>query len=348
MRPLVHCHLVNDPFGDPALYAEFMFERRAVLFDLGSLEPLAPRKLLKVSHVFVSHTHMDHFAGFDRLLRIALGRETEIALFGPPGFIASVKHKLDAYTWNLVGSYEGNLSFLVVEVGAEGGMAAARFQSRTAFAREPAAPPACAGGALVEDRGFAVHAALLDHGTPSLAFALQETTHVNVWKNRLAERGLAVGPWLRELKRAVLAGEPEEAPFRVRWREGGEAHERLVPLGELKREVLSVVPGQKIAYVADVRASEENARRIEALARGADLLFIETPFLEADAEVAGRKAHLTARRAGLIARRAGAKRMVPFHFSPRYADREDALRREAEDAFAGAAGEPLSGGPGSD
>jgi len=35
-----------------------------------------------------------------------------------------------------------------------------------------------------------------------------------------------------------------------------------------------------------------------------------------------------------LARQAGVKRLVPFHFSPRYGGEEERLRREAEDAFA--------------
>lgn len=87
MTPLFQPQPVNDPFGDPAVYVDFLFERRALLFDLGDLTPLPARKILRLSHVFVSHTHMDHFTGFDRLLRLCLGRERELTLYGPPGFI---------------------------------------------------------------------------------------------------------------------------------------------------------------------------------------------------------------------------------------------------------------------
>ena len=47
MTPLLHPFLVNDRFGDPALYVEFKFEKRALLFDLGDLHALPPRKLLR-------------------------------------------------------------------------------------------------------------------------------------------------------------------------------------------------------------------------------------------------------------------------------------------------------------
>ena len=70
-------HLVNDPFGDPALYVQLVFEHRALLFDMGDLSQLSPRQLLRISNVFISHRHMDHFAGFDQFLKVRTGTRND-------------------------------------------------------------------------------------------------------------------------------------------------------------------------------------------------------------------------------------------------------------------------------
>jgi ribonuclease Z len=105
MRPLLHPSLVNGRTGDPALYIETLFENRAIPFDLGDITALSPRKVQRLEHIFVSHAHIDHFIGFDHLLRLLVGREKTISLYGPNGFIDHIHHKLHAYLWNLAHGY---------------------------------------------------------------------------------------------------------------------------------------------------------------------------------------------------------------------------------------------------
>jgi ribonuclease Z len=313
MRPTLHPHLVNGRFGDPALFVELLHRRDTILFDLGDLSPLSARDLLRVETVCISHMHIDHFIGFDALLRVNVGREKRIRMIGPEGLIDAVGHKLHGYTWDLAHKYAEDLCFDVWETGG----AAARFRFKAAFAREALAVPFAVPGLTL------THAALEHHG-PSIGYAIAEPVHVNVWRNRLAERGLAPGQWLQALKAAVRDGAADDAVVAT---PGGQA-----PLGAL-RDLVSVEPGQKLAYVTDVADTPGNRRAIADLAREADLFFLESRFSTADEPLARDRAHLTTRAAGEIGRAAGVRRLEPFHFSPRYKGAEERMLAEVREAF---------------
>jgi ribonuclease Z len=335
MRHLFEARLVNDPLGDPGLYVDLRDERRALLFDLGDISVLPPRKLLRLSHVFVSHTHMDHFVGFDTLLRVVLGRQRRIVLVGGPGFVAQVEHKLRAYTWNVVQRYAVALVLEVREIGLDGHGRQAFFSSRNGFEREDGAPWRAAGDVLLDEPLLRVRGRFVDHEMPCLAFAVEEKTRPRVAKDRLAARGLGTGAWLRELKLALLAGASADTPLTLRWRDRAGEHRLRRSVGELGAVLLDAAPGRRIGYVTDLRFTTANRRALAALLDGVDTLFIESVFLDADAAHALRKNHLTAGQAGRIARELGARSIVPFHFSPRYGGRAAEVAAEARAAWAG-------------
>jgi ribonuclease Z len=336
MRWLFEPRLVNEAFGDPGLFVDFRDERRALLFDLGDIRVLPPRKLMRLSHVFVTHTHMDHFAGFDHLLAVVLGRKARLALFGGPDFIDQIEHKLRAYTWNVVHRYD-ELVLDVCEIGTDGRAQCARFSTRTRFVRESSASFACPGDVVHEEPTFRVRARFVDHDVPCLAYAIEEKAHVSVAKDRLDALGVATGAWLRELKHAVLTGAPNTKPIDLRWRDRAGDHAATRSVGELRHLILDVRPGQRIGYATDLRYTDANVRTLVELFGGADVLFIECVFLDEDAEHGARKNHLTAGQAGRIAHLARVKRVQPFHFSPRYEGREAALIAELTAAWSGAA-----------
>lgn len=320
--------MLNSPLGDPALLVEILWERRALLFDLGELASFRPAKLLKISHAFISHTHIDHFIGFDVLLRLMLNREKELAIFGPPGFLENVRGKLAGYTWNLTAEYPFAVRAREVHPGRIYSRLF-RCQDRFRDGEEREEP---FEGILVNETQLTVKAVHLDHLIPSLAFALEERFHINVHRDALADLGLKVGPWLKELKEAIWRGEKEDYRLRVpaAGEESGRAEEWTL---QRLKEAVTVSPGQKIAYVADCRFSPENIGRILDLVRGADLFFCEAAFLDEDRERAQDRAHLTARQAGELARRAGVKNLEVFHFSPKYEGEEEKLIREAQEEF---------------
>jgi len=330
LKPLLHAELINDPFGDPALFVEILWEHRALLFDMGEIGSFRPAKLLKISHAFVSHTHIDHFIGFDTLVRLMLNREKAWKVFGPQGFLANVQGKLSGYTWNLTEGYP--FSVIAAEVHPDR-ILSQTFRSQHRFIPEEQKEGAFTG-ILEEDSQLKVSAAHLDHFIPSLAFALEERFHINVHKERLAERGLSIGPWLKEMKDALWRGEPGNLRLKVPLEGRGSVGEREFSLDDLK-ETVTLTPGQKIAYVADCRFTEENLRRIIQLAGGADLFFCEAGFLDRDRDRAEERGHLTAHQAGELARRARVKKLQIFHFSPKYEKEAEGMFQEAEEAFRG-------------
>ena len=179
MPSLFQPRLVNGPFEDPGLFIPFQYARRAYLFDLGDLTRLPARDLLKISHVFVSHTHMDHFIGFDQLLRCILGREKDLYLYGPSGFIRNVEGKLAGYSWDLVDRFTCRLALHLTEVRPD------RLRQRSYHCGDGFA----AGGGIVEkpfdgrlhaEPGVAVDAAVLPHSIPCLGLALAERFQVNI------------------------------------------------------------------------------------------------------------------------------------------------------------------------
>jgi ribonuclease Z len=331
MTPLFHPRLVNGPLGDPVLYVDLKYANRAVLFDLGDIRSLTPRQILKISHIFISHTHMDHFIGFDDLLRIFLGRPKVIQIYGPPNFLDQLKGKISAYTWNLVENYPCPLELLAVEVHPDR-KKIARLCSSRAFQVEPISEESFEG-LLYQEPFFRVRAAFVDHWIPCLAFLLEENSHINILKSELARLGLIKGPWLRELKEAIWKEEDEERIIRAF--EGGNEGlaERFFPLGVLKKEIVSISRGQKIGFVTDTVFNRETQETIKNLVKGADYLFIESAFLDEEAGRARKKYHLTARQAGMIAAEAGVKRMIPFHFSPKYSSNPDRVIEEAMAIF---------------
>lgn len=327
MRPLLHPSLVNGRWGDPTLHVETLFETRSLLFDIGEIGSLPARKIRRVERIFVSHAHIDHFVGFDHLLRLLVGHERTIHVYGPSGIAERLHHRLQGYLWNLVEGYACDLVFIVHEVNAPDSISTAQFRLKRAFAAEKATSNERFDGVLHREATWRVSAAILDHNTPCLGFALQESAHVNVWKNRLIERGLPVGPWLRGLKRAVVEGRPDDHPIQV-----DSSNETPLPLGAL-RDLLSVTVGQKIGYVTDVADTPANREAIIELVGNANILFIEAPFAGSDAALASDRAHLTTTAAGEIARAAKVRRVEPFHFSARYAGDEARMLAEVMAAF---------------
>ncbi|CAB1061769.1 Metal-dependent hydrolases of the beta-lactamase superfamily III [Olavius sp. associated proteobacterium Delta 1] len=329
MRPSFHPRLINGPFNDPGLFIPFLFQKRAFVFDIGEIG-LPAKDMLKISHVFVTHTHMDHFIGFDHLLRTMLGREKILSLFGPRDFIKNVEGKLSAYTWNLADNYGYPLCLQITEVHPDITLYR-KYRCRERFEPSQDAVKQPFDGVLYEEPAFRVSAVILDHKIPCLGLSIKERFHVNIVKEGLKRLGLEPGPWLSDFKQALYSQTDPAAKFELD--RPGQPDKKQFALENLARQIAQITPGQKITYITDVVYSDFNRDKIVEFARDSDHLFIEAAFMEKDRRIAAEKYHLTARQAGELAARAGARQFNVFHFSPRYTNQECLLYQEAFDAY---------------
>lgn len=256
MNPSFSSFLVNDVFGDPGVYVDIRWSKRALLFDLGHNDGLGATRLLRASDIFISHTHVDHFIGFDAVLRVALGRGKTVRLFGPPGLINNVQGKLQGYTWNLVDGYP--LTLDVQEFHPQE-IRRALFRATDGFRQEeqPSLPlvpePAIGRFTVLTDPMFTVNAVSLNHRIPSFAYSLEEQFHINVNTQKLHDANLPVGSWLKDVKQYIWQGQPDEFRFTARLYDEHRLEERELILGEIKERFCTISRGQKIAYVVDAR-----------------------------------------------------------------------------------------------
>jgi ribonuclease Z len=333
MLSTLNIRLVNGLGGDPAVYVQLSQTADCVLFDAGSLETLSNRELLKIRVVAISHTHLDHFIGFDRLVRVNVPHFRTLEIVGPTGIIANVRSKLKAYTWNLLD--DGQLNFVVHEIDRLGKARAVKLTNDNQF--EPISidlypedqftpdPAARTHVNLTSMRGPSLKATPVDHGTTVLAYCLEMPSSHVVSKNALNQLNLAPGPWISQLQKMASLGSFDD---RIDV-DGTSWH-----VCELAGKILVPRPGEKLMYVTDIIFNDDNRTRLVKLAAGGvDLLICESNFLQRDRDKAQKKYHLTSYQAALLAAAINAKALQVFHVSNIYADNFSAAEEEAAQAL---------------
>jgi len=153
-------------------------------------------------------------------------------------------------------------------------------------------------GVVLEDDEFEVRAFPVSHRGPSLGYLFREKARRPFLNDRAEALGVPAGP---ERSRLV-AGE------RVTLGDG-----RVID----PEDVLG--PPEPRASLAHVGDAGETDNLIEPV-RGADLLVIESTYLQRDANLATQFGHLTAAQAASLAREAGVHHLVLTHISRRYRD----------------------------
>ncbi len=321
--------LVNGVSGDPAIFGFFPRTGDGILLDLGHIDSLSNKDLLKVRTVLISHTHIDHFIGFDRLLRVNIPHGREIEIYGPPGIIGNVQGKLRGYLWNLL--EPDQLRFTVHELSKSGDILTARLtnSSRGESRFEPEYFVSESVGCLPDETKL--ETMLLDHATPVVAYVLKFPCRYHVLPEVLNELRLSPGPWIRQLQVAAHNGRKEGDI---------EIDGKKYSLEKLIKKLLNPIKPSSLAYLTDFSFAWDNIKIIKKTLPECCAIISESNFKDADFSKALDKKHLTTRQAALIAAYSKASELQTFHFSNTYTDTFDTVAGEVQSFFKEFSAEP--------
>ena len=277
MNPSFSSYLVNDVFGDPGVYVEVRWSKRALLFDLGHNDRLGPTRLLRANDIFISHTHLDHFIGFDAVLRVALGRGKTRPTIRPSwinqqcaGQIAGLH--MESGRWLSIDPRRPGVSPQEIR--------RALFRATDGFhqVEQPARPlvpePATGQFTVLNDPMFTVSAVSLNHRVPSFAYSLEEQFHINVNKQKLHEADLPVGSWLKDVKQYIWRGQPDEFRFTATLYDEHHREERSLCWARLKNDSAPSHAGKRSPTSSTLGTMKRTKRKSSPSVQAADVLLL--------------------------------------------------------------------------
>jgi ribonuclease Z len=321
-RTFSEIRLVNGSTGDPALYIDYPGKDNALLFDAGENGSLDAKRLGDLEAVFLTHHHVDHFVGFDRIVRANLDTDKTLHVFGPPSTIQRVYARITSYELPYFPFMK--IVFRVVEVHA-GMLCTALLECARRFPAPVIEEQTWKGPVLYETDDLKVECVPVDHTAPCLAYALIEKPGYHADPVRLASGLLRPGRWVAAALERLRAGAPAEEVLEV---QGGR-----FTLGQLSEQYFAVSRGARVAYVTDTAWSDASRPGLVKLARRAQRLYCDSYYSQAQAKQAVQHRHMTATAAAELARDARVEELILMHFAPRYAGRYQELVEEARTIF---------------
>jgi len=320
--PRVKHYLINDKFEDPGIVIEVENLGDYLLFDIGNIYNLDRHLIKKINKIFISHTHMDHFVGFDYLLRNKLGKAQTVDIYGISPLADNVYCKLQGYTWNLV-EFEPQLIFNVTQLN-EGLFEKYSLDIKKKFPKDFVKEWKADPNTIYENEYYRVRYAVLDHKIWVMGYSFEYKDRLFLKKEKIKELPLK-GKEIGEFKNFLQNEENKGKEFKI--------GDKSFSYEFLKEEYSYIQKGIKISYITDVIYSEENKKKIVELVKNSDYLYCESVFLEKDEEQAKKVYHLTTKQTAEIAKEANVKNLVVFHFSRRYGKNKEILLNEIKKYF---------------
>jgi ribonuclease Z len=235
---------------------------------------------LKLDAIFITHLHGDHFLGLAGLVQTMslTDRTRKLEVYCPKGEGERIERYLRIPHYTLTFEVEVH----ELEAGDE-----------------------------LKRGDYRILTSDVDHGVPSLAYALVEDERPGkLYPDKAISLGVKAGPDFSRLK----AGESIKLP------DGSVVKPEQV-MGPPR-------PGRKVVYAGDTRPS----KHIVELARDADVLIHDCTLADELAEKAAESTHSTPSEAAEVAKHAGVKQLVLVHISPRY-EEDTPLLEQARKIF---------------
>ena len=312
MPVAINYQVLGQPGRDNALLAtvDTGQSRHRLLFDCGEgcLDGLQRAEVQSIDALFFSHFHIDHVAGFDSFFRANWYRsDPPVQIFGPAGTRRIIHHRMQKFAWNLVDDLPGEVH--VTEITSDN-LIACRYLASEGFSREHILNTVPFNEKAYCSNEFTVQAKPLWHGITSMAYLVRESAHSNIDMQVLVASGFTPGPWLKHVKETSI---PDETEIEV----AGNPH----TLGDLRASLLSVSPGDSIAYLTDFCLdTDQAADDLIRFLSDCKTLVCENNLRDSDAVLARKSYHMTSSQVGQLAAHVQPEKLIVFHLSDRYTE----------------------------
>ncbi len=301
---------MNAVNQDPALLLNHPTQPQYhYLFDCGDLTRLSMAAILRIRRLFLTHAHIDHIIGFDQILRAQLFALTPLTVYGPPGTIRQIGHRLQGYYWNLTGS-----SVYQVEVYElhDGYVQHKTYHCNRQF--RASRLKRLETSKLELDEGGSIRWFPVFHGLPCIGYTYTAPSRWSANREALEREGLKPGPWLQSIKEALHTG--ANGDILATYHDGSPPISR--PVSEWAKRLFEKRPGAVLAYVTDTLLDEPSRESISSKILTADLLVCESTYSQESALKAPANMHATAAQAATLATQAKVGQLNLTHLSRRY------------------------------
>ena len=301
--------ILGNPGGDNALmvWINSGTKMYRLLFDCGEdlLNKLNYSDICSIDHLFFSHLHLDHAAGFDYFFRRNYDRSSKpVIVWGPKSTTQTISNRFRGYTWNLVNELPGKWNLNDIDNNV---ITTSRFLTSEGFSRKHRLNRKEFRNYIFENENFKVSIAELNHIIPSIAYRIDEKPTINIDKTLLKKSGLHSGPWLEKIK--DLTNGPNKKII---------IDNKKYSLKELRSKLIKIHEGDSIAYLTDFVFDKQSSARAIKLVKGCNTIVCESQYSTSDLKLAKKNFHLTVSQSAKIAREANVKNLILFHISERY------------------------------